>query len=260
MCNLNPLSRQYPLAVVTVLLGLAACAPEEPAEIAAEAAPTAAAQALLARSIEVHDPAGMWTSATVSLAWNGTGSEGEERVALDLTLYPDGSTFAMSGRYRGREIAYAASGDEVSIAVDGSDRIPAETAEELRLRREDGFFWRSYFGFLTGLPMKLRDPGTRIDPEPLETEFMGRPVSAIRVTYDAEVGGDTWYFYFAPETAELVGCRFYHDESVNDGEYIVFEGLVESGGMRLPARRSWYVNADDRFLGSDELSGLTVSR
>jgi hypothetical protein len=260
MHTLNPVFRPYPLAVLFVSLGAAACAPEETPEVEAEAAPRTPAEELLERSIQFHDPAGLWTSGTVSLAWNGTGSEGEERVALDLMFYPDESAFAMSGRYRGREIAYAASGNELSIAVDGSDRIPEETAEELRLRREDGFFWRSYFGFLTGLPMKLRDPGTRIDSEPLETEFMGRPVSAIRVTYDAEVGGDTWYFYFAPETAELVGCRFYHDESLNDGEYIVFEGLVESGGMRLPARRSWYVNADDRFLGSDELSGLTVSR
>ncbi|MDH3732499.1 MAG: DUF6503 family protein, partial [Gemmatimonadota bacterium] len=206
-----------------------------------------------------HEPGGVGSHRSVSLSWNGTGSESEERVALDITMEPDGTTFSMAGRYRGHDIEYATTDAEMTVSVNGSAEIPAEIMEEMRLLREDGFFWRSYFGYLAGLPMKLMDPGTHIDPDPLETEFMGKTVDAIRVTYDADVGGDTWYFYFDPDTAEVVGCRFYHDESINDGEYIVFEGRVEAGGLRLPARRSWYVNADDRFLGSDEVSKLLVS-
>ena len=128
----------------------------------------------------------------------------------------------------------------------------------MRLDREDGRFWRSYYGFLAGLPMKIADPGARLDPEVAETTFEGRDVNAVRVTYDPEVGGDTWYFYFDPETAELVGCRFYHDESANDGEYITFEGLAEANGLRLPRYREWYTNEGDRFLGSDEIRSVTV--
>lgn len=259
-------SRLSPGILLVVLC--VACAPAGDPDAAtdaapdatAEAAPLSPAEALIARSIAFHDRDGVWGRGTLSLAWNGTDPGGEERVSLDMTLYPDGSTFSMTGRYRGHEIAYATTAGELSVAVDGSAEIPQAIAEAMRLQREDGFFWRSYFGFLVGLPMKLRDPGTRIDPDPRRDEFMGRPVDVVRVTYDADVGGDTWYFYFVPETAELIGSRFYHDESANDGEYIVFEGLAEFDGLRLPARRSWYVNADDRFLGEDEISELAVSR
>ena len=34
--------------------------------------------------------------------------------------------------------------------------------------------------------MKLRDPGTIIDPDVTSTDFMGRRVSAIRLTCDGE--------------------------------------------------------------------------
>lgn len=222
------------------------------------AVPQSAADSLLARSIEFHDPQGRWGRDTVRLAWNGTGAQGEERSVFDISIFPDGGTFEMSGRYRGSAIEYATRAGRMTTRVEGSADVDDETRENLRLARDGGMFWRDYFSYLAGLPMKLRDPGTIIDPEPISTEFMGRPVDAVRVTYDPEVGGDTWYFYFDPDSAELVGCRFYHDEAANDGEYIVFEGLIEAGGMRIPRKRSWYVNADDRFLGDDLIERLEV--
>ena len=249
-------------SVLSLSMVLTACAETEPA--AGDGAPsvgeTSAARDLLARSIRFHDPEGLWSTRTVRLSWNGTGSDGGERVALDLTLHPDGRTFSMSGRYRGRRIDYSIVDDRLTVTVDGSADMPDETREAMRLAREEGMFWRSYFGFLVGLPMKLNDPGTQIDPEPADTEFMGRAVQSIRVTYDPDVGGETWYFYFDPESAELVGSRFYYDESANDGEYLIFEGLAGADGLRLPMRRSWYVNADSSFLGADEISGLSVSQ
>ena len=41
--------------------------------------------------------------------------------------------------------------------------------------------------------MKLRDAGTRLG-EVTETTFAEREVFGLRVTYEPEVGGDTWYF------------------------------------------------------------------
>ena len=72
------------------------------------------------------------------------------------------------------------------------------------------------------------------------------------MTYDPEVGTDTWYFYFDPSNYALVGYRFYHDESANDGEYIILDRL-EEGDMRLPKVRSWFRNNDDELLGTDKL-------
>ena len=99
--------------------------------------------------------------------------------------------------------------------------------------------------------------GNTIDPEPILTKFDNRDVQSIRVEYDADVGTDTWYFYFDPETAQLVGCRFYHDETANDGQYILMEDLTEVGNFRILLHRRWFANADDKFLGADEVRGGT---
>ena len=220
--------------------------------------PDSPAAQLVNRSIAFHDPEGAWGSRAIEMVWFGTGSDGGERVSVDLGFGSDESDFSLSGRYAGSSIEYEVSGEDWAATVDGDGSPDEETLARMRLDREDGVFWRSYYGFLAGLPMKIADPGARLVPEVAETTFEGRDVHAVRVTYDPEVGGDTWYFYFDADTAELVGCRFYHDESANDGEYITFEGLVEGGGLRLPRYREWYTNAGDRFLGSDEIRSVTV--
>ena len=213
---------------------------------------------LVQRSIALHDPEGIWGSRAIDMAWFGTGSDGGERVSVELRFGADERDFALSGRYAGSSIEYEVSGEVWAATVDGDGSPDGETLARMRLDREDGVFWRSYYGFLAGLPMKIADPGARLDPEVAETTFEGRDVQAVRVTYDPQVGGDTWYFYFDADTAELVGCRFYHDERANDGEYITFEGLAEGDGLRLPRYREWYTNEGDRFLGSDEIRSVTV--
>lgn len=220
--------------------------------------PDSPAAQLVNRSIAFHDPDGTWGSRPVDMVWFGTASDGSERVSVDLHFGADQSDFALSGRYAGSSIEYETTAGNWSASVDGRSSPDAETHARMRLDREDGMFWRSYYGFLAGLPMKIPDPGARLDPDIAGTMFDGREVRSVRVTYDPEVGGDTWYFYFDPDTAQLVGCRFYHDESANDGEYITFEGLAEGGGLRLPRYREWYTNDGDRFLGSDEIRSVTV--
>jgi hypothetical protein len=111
---------------------------------------------------------------------------------------------------------------------------------------------RNYYSYLWGLPMKLQDPGTQLG-RVTATKFEGRPVYDLRVTYDAGVGGDVWYFYFDQETYALVAYRFYHDEAKNDGEVIHLEGEVSALGMRLPRARTWYTHQDGRLLGTDTL-------
>ena len=84
--------------------------------------------------------------------------------------------------------------------------------------------------------------------------FNERQVLTLRVTYSPEVGKDIWYFYVDPETFALVGCRFFHDEAKNDGEYLVFEGEVSGPhGLRLPKLRHWHMNLDREHIATDEI-------
>jgi hypothetical protein len=67
------------------------------------------------------------------------------------------------------------------------------------------------------------------------------------------VGKDTWYFYFDPKTLDMEIYQFFHDETKNDGEYILLSDFIDMKGMRIPANRAWYTNLDDKLLGTDVL-------
>jgi hypothetical protein len=92
-----------------------------------------------------------------------------------------------------------------------------------------------------------------------EATFDERPAYELEVTYDAEVGSDSWYFYLDKETKALVGYRFYHDKTANDGEYITLEGEATGAGIRLPRERKWYRHQDGGFLGTDTIRSIAVA-
>lgn len=48
-------------------------------------------------------------------------------------------------------IEYEVSGEDWAATVDGDGSPDEETLARMRLDREDGVFWRSYYGFLAGL-------------------------------------------------------------------------------------------------------------
>ena len=63
-----------------------------------------------------------------------------------------------------------------------------------------------------------------------------------------------------PEGVERrVVLRFHREDVTRDGEYIVYEREIESGGVRLPKARAWYMNVDDELLGTDTIVSFTAS-
>ncbi len=229
-------------------------APE--AQVDAIPAELSAAELLLANAIAYHDPNGEWNTFRGTLQLEELRPDGAGRAAAVTLDVPAGGMRYETDR-DGITLVRSADDSECSASVDGRDPT-AEEREQYSLECAQLERSRNYYLFLWGLPMKLRDPGTHIDPEVTSGEFQGEAVDGIRVTYDQDVGSDTWYFFFHPETHALRGYRFYHDEAANDGEYITLEGEQVVGDMRLPAYRKWYVNADDRFLGEDRLVGAAV--
>jgi hypothetical protein len=102
--------------------------------------------------------------------------------------------------------------------------------------------------------MKLKDKGTLIDQTVTEKTIEKTTYWVLKVTYDPDVGSDTWYFYFDQNTFAMKRYQFFHDETKNDGEYIVLEDELELSGMRIPKNRSWYYNTDKTYLGTDILT------
>lgn len=213
------------------------------------------AQRLLDAAIGYHDPRAAWADSVWRLTLEEARPTGGGRSTV-LLFDSAGERFEWRRDEDGRTSEGRLNGGDCELRLDGELDFGAEERDRYRLTCDRLRWWRDYYGYLWGLPMKLRDPGTILDPEVRETEFDGKPVLAIKVTYEEAVGGDTWYFYFDPDTKGLTGYRFYHDEAANDGEYVLLRGEVAAQGLRLPRARTWYTHLEDELLGTDTLLRL----
>ena len=217
------------------------------------------AKELLNMSIQFHDPIGKWGTCQMELVISSETPTRPTRNSL-VTINNDERTFTLKYVSHGHLLEYQVDGrDSATVFSNFMEATGKTDIDSLDLSANRARRWRNYYSYLYGLPMKLKDSGTNIDPKVIEDNFNGEDVLAIRVTYEAEVGNDTWYFYFHPNTYALVGYRFYHDENINDGEYIVLDGMAIQNGLRIPKNRYWYINEDARFLGADMLMSLKVS-
>lgn len=210
------------------------------------------AQEVLQKSIEFHDPEGKWGTTPIRFELKETrpgGTDRETAIYIDLPQ----SHFKIDQIRNENRIIQEVKANQCSYQLNGSTDISEADQSAFRLNCERTRTIRDYYTYLWGLPMKLKDPGTIIEEPALKTNFRGQICLAIKVTYEEAVGKDTWYFYFHPTTFALIGYRFYHDEEKNDGEFITLEGLKTIKDIRIPRKRSWYVNEDDKFLGADIL-------
>jgi hypothetical protein len=216
---------------------------------------TAAAEELLADSIAVHDPDGVWARGAFRLAFEESRPDGSIRQTV-VVIDNGRGRFEYASQRDGRKIRGELDAEGCAWSLDGSTGFSDEERERFRLTCERLEWIRNYYVYLWGMPMKLLDRGTVVDPRVEKESFEGRQAWEVRVTYEEEVGSDVWYFYFDPGDRALIGYRFYHDEAANDGEYIVLEGVHEGAGLRLPQRRTWYTHQEDELLGTDTLVGI----
>lgn len=247
------------LWLVLAALLLVSCSGAATIQLSPSPEPKAAnpAEALLQRSLAYHDPGNVWRRQAVRVNLKSSDPKGAVSTA-SILIDPAAGLYSADMNRRGDRVEIEARGNSYRASVNGSDEMPDAMRDKHSLDDAGMRDWRNYHEYLLGLPMKLTDPGARLDSAPASARLDGRDVLALRVTYDPAVGGDTWYFYFDPATARLVGCRFFHDEAKNDGEYILFDQEISDAGLRLPRIRRWYLNSDDSFVGTDALESLQV--
>ncbi len=213
---------------------------------------------LLERAISFHDPAAKWSNAKLQLIVDMDTPNSPMRRS-EITIDNSKGSFHLRQLQRGNMLEWMVDGnDSTDFRVNFIQPSDSIQMDSLSLTPDRAKRWRNYYTYLYGLPMKLRDPGTKIDPNVQRTRFLNQEVLALKVTYNVTVGKDIWYFYFNPETYAMIGYRFYHDEAANDGEYIVLEGLEIKNGLRIPKNRTWYTNAEDKLLGTDFLVELKI--
>ena len=202
---------------------------------------------LLDNAIAYHDPLGSWKS------FNGvlhitmvTPNKSNRESKIHINLADD--YFFLKATRDSVETKYTIKQGKCSTSITdtiypSNKRTPCETAK----------LYKNYYTYLYGLPMKLKDPGTNISEAVIKKTFKGKEYFVLKVTYDEEIGTDTWYFYFDPNTYAMEVYQFFKDESKNDGEYILLTEELTINNIRMPKNRAWYYNKNNAYLGTDIL-------
>lgn len=204
---------------------------------------------LLDKAIAYHDPNGNWVSFEGSMNVTMETPTASPRMSAIKWNLPQ-EYFSVTATKDSIQTTYTIDKGKCQTSITDSipgKRTPCETAQ----------LYKNYYTYLYGLPMKLKDPGTHISEEVEKRSFKGTDYYVLKVTYDAAVGTDVWFFYFNPETYAMEVYQFFKGdptgEGKNTGEYILLTEEVTINGIKFPKDRAWYYNKDDKFLGVDLL-------
>lgn len=208
---------------------------------------------LLIKAIAYHDPNGVWSTFKGTLSITMASPDKEDRISK-ITLNLPKQYFKLVANRGGTTVFQELQKDSCVLKLNGNKTISKEDTQKHGLTCDRAETMKNYYTYLYGLPMKLRDAGTIIDPKIERKMFKGKEYLVLKVTYPETVGNDIWYFYFDPATYAMEVYQFYHDESLNEGEYILLSEQEELSGIRMPKIRKWYKNMDDEYLGTDILS------
>ncbi|RAJ14324.1 DUF6503 family protein [Arenibacter echinorum] len=208
---------------------------------------------LLDKAIQYHDPNDNWHSFKSDFTVIMESPKGDKRIS-QLNIDLPASTFKLTTDKDGKTIEQGMVRDSCILKIDGIAIISEKDRASHNISCERAKKMRDYYTYLYGLPMKLKDPGTLVDPIVETKTFKDKEYLTLKITYSEEVGRDTWYFYFDPSSYAMEAYQFFHDESKNDGEYIVLSGEEMINNVKMPKVRAWYYNKNDQYLGTDILS------
>lgn len=228
---------------LSYLFLLNACQPNEEAR--------QASSQLLEKTIAYHDPNENWKQLKTRLYISSTDTAGNEN-AFEIEIDNNTGYFSHISRNDGKELVKGILADEAFFLIDGDQNISEEDRKKYDLTPESVRWLRDFYVYLYGLPMKLADDGTIVEDTLINQEINGKNYNVVQVRYDASVGQDTWFFYLDPETTAMKAYRFHHG-SPESGEYILLDEELTVDGVKLPKVRQWYLNKDNKYLGTDTL-------
>ena len=210
------------------------------------------AKELIGKSIQYHDPNNNWATFSGELKITMETPSWGPRIS---SIFFDLQKGNFKNQYKSDSnlIFQEVNKGVCSVLFNGKAKFTSEEEKKYRLSCNQTKRTRDYYAYLYGLPMKLKDPGTIINPELEKRSFKGKEYWVAQVNYEKEVGNDHWYFYFDPITYAMEVYQFYHEESKNDGEYILLTEEILVNGIKMPKNRAWYYNKNDKYLGTDFL-------
>ncbi|MBU3011611.1 hypothetical protein KO506_09370 [Polaribacter vadi] len=207
---------------------------------------------LLTKAIQFHDPNGNWETFKGELfVIMETPKNGERKSKINIDLPKQ--YFSVVAKRDTIITEFIVDKDSCSFSLNGKQNLSAEIKKKFSLNCERANLYKNYYTYLYGLPMKLKDDGTVIHQKVEKRQFKGKDYLVLKATYNKEVGKDTWYFYFNPDTYAMEVYQFFK-EAKDSGEYILLSGLETINQVKMPKIRAWYYNKDNKYLGTDILS------
>jgi len=192
---------------------------------------------IVKKSIAYHDVNNQWSGFKYQLDFTGTRPNGPDSKTL-IEIDNSNGYF----RYTRNE-----SNDDVGVVVDSCFTFDEKPLDCEATKRK-----RNYWLYVWGQPMKLMDASTQLENEVVEEKFEGFDCYRVKVIYPQ----DTWYFYIDKDNYRLRSKKFYKDEANNKGEWLIYSGEVNVNGMRFPKEIKWINTDDDKYLGTDILTGF----
>ncbi|MDP5062890.1 MAG: DUF6503 family protein [Maribacter sp.] len=212
---------------------------------------------LLERAIAFHDPQNNWSTFKGKMLIEMENPKGSPRSTVIEMKLPN-NYFKTTVKKDNYTIESELDNGECTLKLNGSTSIFPKIKDSMNISCERAKMMKNYYTYLYGLPMKLKDQGTLIADKVIKKTFKGKEYLVLKATYEKEVGDDTWYFYFDPKTYAMEVYQFFHDESKNDGEYILLSEMITVNGIKIPKVRKWYYNKGDVFLATDVLRKASV--
>ncbi|WP_405399826.1 DUF6503 family protein [Maribacter sp. Asnod2-G09] len=212
---------------------------------------------LLERAIAFHDPEDNWPTFKGKMLIEMENPKGSPRSTVVEMKLPE-NYFKTTVTKDNYVIESELDNNDCTLKLNGSTSIFPKIKDSMNISCDRAKMMKNYYTYLYGLPMKLKDPGTIIDSKVVKKTFKGKTYLVLKATYEQEVGNDTWYFYFDPKTYAMEVYQFFHDESKNDGEYILLSEMITVNGIKIPKVRKWYYNKGDVFLATDNLRKANI--
>ncbi len=214
---------------------------------------------LLEKAIQYHDPNNAWSSFKGQLSITMETPKSSNRIS-EITLNLPARYFKTVSKREQTTRTYEIDKGKCIISKKDSVRIANLKTPPERSHCETSTMYKNYYTYLYGLPMKLKNPGTHIDPIVETKTFKGKAYLVLKASYDEEVGSDVWYFYFNPVTYAMEVYQFYKGDpkgaGKDTGEYILLSDMEILNGIKIPKKRDWYYNKNDEYLGTDLLTKL----
>ncbi len=229
------------------------------------------AKDLIKRSIAYHDPNGNWRhfksniEINSSVFWEngGVAAKTDSKLFFDnhkgvFKIYSlrNSTEFINGIKYRNEIKHKGEISKDTCYNIVLNEMLPEVSSKYKWLYGCNGItFFRDYYSYLIGMPMKLLDSEAVINDTIFERTYNDIKYDVIKVNYNPIDKEPVWYFYFNKKNHAFELCKFTSIEDENKGgEYIIYKQEKNIQDMRLKSQQIWLYNTPELdTLGIDNL-------